>query len=406
MKKNLFLIALTLICPAVIAAENLDAKSGEEAALSKVTNEIVVPSSQRVLPESLSSTSALSELKSDPGNFEAKGGVAGLFSESALSEQAILKKLSDVTEFYNDLKRHHGVLLTQLGVANESLRGMQALQRALEEAQQQRDKEVLAKETLESRLKAAEARATFLKEKEEKLLLESDRKDAAMVLEKARKEYLEKENLLLKEIIAEFAANAKKVESLLAENSDYNQILQASKDDAVDVENTRQGIRKVVEENEKMIRELQEKNRVLANHERETREKISKLEQAIKENDHYTLVLEKIRDRRVKDEDLALYIWSIRTVIGADLDQLSQGREERLIEALIRVSKPYDQRPYGHVTCTYEGCFRTLGNQFVSGGLVWVGTSFDLRDCTYEKSKFARTSTDVARFAKDQLSRK
>lgn len=377
------------------------------AALAVSPAPVAIPVPARALPASIDSRSEITKLTSDPSNFENKGGFAfGILSEKALKLDAVEAQLSIVSGHYNDLRVYNAALLRQLEIANGGLKDVDAIRRALKETQEKFDREKAEKDALADKLRAVEARANYLKDEEEKLLLEADRKDAAMALEKARKEFLEKENLRLRKIIAELEANAKIVTSLLVENNDYERTLQDLRgDDPVELEKTRQSIRKIVDENAKKIRELQETNKALALKEQETREKIKKLEKAIEANDYYTLILKKIKDRDVSDDELSLFIWSIRTVQGADLDQLSEGRGVRLIEALIDVSRPYDSRPSrGQITFEFtDAHFRKLGNLFTPRGLAWIGVPLNLADCRHQGSQFERNSASVARLAKAQL---
>lgn len=351
-----------------------------------------------VLPPTVDPTQVKKEFKENPRNYEKKGGfLGGFFSEPALKEESVEALIDSCLE-------QNKVLRDQVVLATRSLESMGALQRALQEAQQNLDREVSAKRELEERLRATEARAKFLKADQESLLLEGSKKDAASLLDQARKRFLEAENLQLRQIIADLAGNASELEALLAANRDYERTLLVLTGTAEEIEQTRLSIHKVMDQNKVKITDLQEKYKALAQLERETKEKIQKLEQAIEANDYYTQIAKKIKDSRVSDEDLALFIWSVKTVQGVDLDELSVGHDDRLIEMLINVSKPYQPRPFGTVTCTYEGRIRMLGNDFVPGGLVWNGVPFQIKDCKYSGSKFEQRTQELARTARQKFS--
>lgn len=347
-----------------------------------------------VVPNVVDARAILKTFADDPKNFESKGGIGfGILAETA-------PKMTSVGELFTMMTQHFNELRAQLLIAKAGLENVDAVRKALKEAQAQREHEAEERKKLEDRLRASEARNNLLISDRESLLLETNKKDAALILEAERKRFLEAENIELRRIIAEFEANAKQEAELLSANQDHERSLQKLTGEPSEIARTRESISRVMDENREKIRALQARNKILEQLEATTRAKIKKLEQAIEANDYYSIILKKIRDERVSDQDLALYIWSVATIVG-NLDQLSEGRDIRLIEALINVSKPEGNRPLGHTG--YQDCFRHLGSLFVPGGLAWRGNPIDINACRYVGSQFQQNAASLAAIAKSKL---
>lgn len=207
----------------------------------------------------------------------------------------------------------------------------------------------------------------------------------------------------MRKLVAELAANEQEIARLFAENNDHSEALEVQTSDANEISETKRRINAVLDRNKERILELQRTKETLEISKRSTEEKIQRLEQAIEANDYYTQILKMVRNRDVSDNDLALFIWSVKTVQGMDLDQLSYGRELRLIEVLINVSQPYGRRPDGLSASKYPNRHRVLGNLFVPRGLAWEGVPFDINTCRYVGSEFEKSSTDIAHYAQQKL---
>jgi hypothetical protein len=288
--------------------------------------------------------------------------------------------------------------------AREVLQNMSGISKALTEAQEERDQLKQRLQTTEGELTAAQGRATVLKQKEDTLLLESDKKDAAAALEAARKRLLQDENTTLKRLVAEIAANAAEEGKLLRENDDNASSLNIQTGSTEEIEAAKAQILGVIESNKAKIQQLQAAKATLEKSKEETEVKVKKLEKAIEENDYYTQISNMIMNRDVSDDDLALFINSVKTIVG-NLDELSEGRDERLVVKLIHVSLPYGPRPEKYAPC-FEGNkrFRTLGNLFTPRGLAWVGVALDLNECHHAGSKFDTKSSKIASYAKKLMS--
>ena len=341
-------------------------------------------------------------------NYEVKGGIPGLgiFSASTVKMGAVESLLAMHSDNYN-------LLLKQLEVANEQLRNMAAVSRALEEAQKQRDIEAKKRQEAEEHLHESSITIQLLKRSGEAILLESSQKDITIRLNEERKELLENKNKELKQILLELAENAHEIETLLNDNKLYEMnpsLINSSK-----IEETTAALKRMMEKNLKRISELRARNNSLEKSKEETKETIEQLNQALEANDYYTQILKRINDKSIPDDNLALFIFSVCNMQGMDLDELSKDRDERLIEALIKVSRPEQQKPKeseyekarrGGKTnfSKYENRFRLLGNLFVPGGLTWIGEPLDLTTCIYEGSEFAKSAGKMAKTAKQQLS--
>lgn len=308
--------------------------------------------------------------------------------------------------------KHREALMQQQSLSTNTMQSAQSallqtntLTKALSEAQSDRDTLKEQVKTLQEELAAARAQATLLQKKEDQLLQEVDKSSAATALEKMRKEKLEKENEQLQKIIADIATKENEVARLLREVDEKEQSLTVVTGSLEDIEQTKQGITAVIERTKAAIERLHKEKAALESSKREVEIRTQKLQQAIKVNDYYTQIWDMIFDRSVKDEDLALFIWSVKTVQGRDLDQLSEGRDEkkRLIRALIDVSHPRDPRPETY-NSAYNNSFRTLGDDFVPNGLAWNGgATIDYKKCLYEGSEFAKKGAEHAEHARQLL---
>lgn len=90
-----------------------------------------------------------------------------------------------------------------------------------------------------------------------------------------------------------------------------------------------------------------------------------------------------------------------------NLDELSENRGEKLIHALINVSKPKEERPLGRVDNEYLGRFRKLGNDFMKHPFGWIGGKpVNWEECTYNGSRFQLSSQLITDQAKKQLTGK
>jgi hypothetical protein len=407
--KKYFLTALLMGLVPALHASDLN-----QELRSNPGNVAMVPQVKEAAPPAINPQKILDDFKTDPANYEAKGGVFGIFS-------AVVPKIEAVEGLFHALAKGHeeykdqtekrlADLSQQLQVTNNALKDSDAIRQALGEKQKDFDSLAAKMRALEEELTAAQSRAHLLKTKEQGLLLEASKKDAAHALESARKTFLESENLHLKKIIAELAANEQEIERILAENRDHEESLQIKTEGTQELDETQQRIKAVLERNKGKIVKLQGEKASFEASKLETEDRIQKLQKAIEANDYYTQILSMINNKDASDDNLALFMWSVTNVLGTDLDELSKGREIRLIQRLIEVSRPYknhDHR-YRHndLTEMYMRNYRTLGNLFVKKGLTWGGDPLDFNECLHKGSSFEANSKEMARLAQEKLSKR
>jgi len=422
MKKYLIALALFAI-PAAMAADQKDSSQGEKdtpPALAAVVttpapsliaaghqhnrDDLISSSSvpaSRQLPQRIDADRALADRMQDPQNVHKVGGLlgTGFFGTPTLTPQALEVAFRAVTS-------DHNALIDRLGTLEESLRGVGAVQRALAESQKREEETRAQLKESQNALQAEQALTKLMKTRQSALLSEAKLKDANSALDKARLEELARERAALKTLVSEYEKNVAEIERLVQENADREASLpppqssgsETSKPDE-SIERLRASILEVMANNREKIATLTAKNALLEREKNETEARVDLLQSAVKAHDHYTIILEMIHDKEISDKKLALHIFSVKNVIGKNLDELSEGREKRLIEAIILISRPYAQRPKkGEFTYDYDakGCWRHLGNLFVKNGLAWEGPSLDLTKCTYDKSTFKNKAESLA----------
>ena len=449
MKKILHIASFAFLLPAAMAMEEANDQGSESnsASTSQTTTpvgsprltekEAVASSSKIQLPPETPVKDILANLEENPDNRKKYGGVFGYFAEEGPSPSAVQDALQNLARENKKLRKlclrlqstnalleqNNADLRLQVTTAGQSSEFAPNLLRQIRDLQAQVDQkeaEKLALKELErqadDRAMVAESRAELLKEKELALMSEVSVKDATILINQKRAELLNAELEELKKTVEALQESDRQLGILRGENNDLKEMQERNKKKLQELssENTeykalqaeQERIQRVLKEKEAKLHEVEKENVVLKQAEQENGAKVTKLKQATKANDYYTQILEMIKNPKVSDDELALFIMSVQIVQKRDLDQLSDGRKMRLIEALINVSKPYEQRPVGSVTCEYHGRFRTLGNKFTPNGLGWNGTPLQFSECTFKGSEFEKSSATVSAYAMRQLNKK
>ncbi len=337
----------------------------------------------------------------DRSNYRRAGG--GMFSagESVLKEDAVKTYAQRLLEENQHLKATQQLIET----STQALTTKGVIEMALAKDQTSNEELEAQLQELKAQLAAEQSRVKLKDTKEQALLLEANQHTAALALETRRAEVLEEEKTRLKKIIADITAKEQEIASILRRNAEVGEA-QDSTNPPEEADPNQ--IDQVIESNKLEIERLQADQAKLEEDRKKSAAKVAKLEKVIEANDHYTKILNMIQDQEgVTDDELALHMWSVCSFLGTDLDKLSEGREVRLIEALIRVSRPRAARPTDTSQITYDfdekGCKRYLGNKFVDTRLGWSGPPLDMSKCTWGASAFFQTAEQLADLAKKNL---
>ncbi len=290
--------------------------------------------------------------------------------------------------------------------ASQALAQMNVLTTALSEAQAERDALKGKVSTLEEDLAAASARTVLFQKQEEALLLEASKSKETAALEKMRIDMLERQKEHLQKTISDIEVKEQEIAALLRETGDNESARDAITGSGDESEAAKLRINAVIDRTKETIKRLRSEKEQLESSKKEIEESNSRLQQAIRVNDYYTQILDMINDRSVSDARLALFIWSIKNIQDRDTDQLSEGKPQRLIEALLEVTHPFGDRP-ADFNPDYENCFRTLGNYFIpesEGKLVWKGgTPIDTEKCHDEDAEFWKKGAEWEQHAESDL---
>jgi hypothetical protein len=408
MKKYLLTVGLAFLIPAVIGMEGYEQdREGSSPPLTPINAQ-----------------QEMQQFTNNPENYEYKGGLPllGIFAAQTPKMGAVGALFENQVQNYNMLLEQHHGLLEQLKVANEALQNMSTLQRAIKEAHESADnekekyeKEAAARHEAESQLIAARALNAHFKQEQTELLSKISQQDVTLGLNQARQKLLEERNLQLTNVISDLSSHQREIEALLSENNDFQTALENLTGEPEAIEEVRKSIAARIDKNREKITELKVKCEKLDALKTEKEQEVEGLKKAIEANDYYTQILKMIKEQSVTDDELALFMFSVQRIQGVDLDELSEGREKRLIEVLIRVSYPNSEPPaqsaYNSIPegCTFisrdhPGRFRRLGNDFIpSGGLGWIGKPLNLAECIFPGSKFEKNSVTLVAAAKKTL---
>lgn len=358
--------------------------------------------------ENLSSSSAQAPnvdeimrlFRTDPTNFEKKGGLAGWLAADAPKEEAIKAYFGMLVQQNHDLR-------AQLSVSNGAAQNADAVRRSLKETQDQLDKEKLLREQTEMDLVAQKEINRVVEKKRQELLSGLNNAKLLLTVEQQRKEEIELKNRALSNLVSQITTMVGEIEALENATANLEEAKALPQEGTSEEISLRLGrITKVIEQNKLQLERLRSEKINLEKRQLETEAQIEALKQRIKENDYYVQILEMIKDRNVSDEDLTFKIVCICTFLETNLDILSEGRE-RLIEVLLDHSLPKSKRPttipnplpVGYVMLgDIEDRFRYIGNDF-GQELDWYGLPMDYSKSRHIGSPFEEKQNQVKEHA-------
>ncbi|MBM3633140.1 MAG: hypothetical protein FJX03_05505 [Alphaproteobacteria bacterium] len=372
----------------------------------------VYSQSQLYAAEELSATSAQAPnadeimrlFRTDPTNFEKKGGLAGWLAADAPKEEAIKAYFEMLVQQNRDLR-------DQLNVSNGAAQNADAVRRALKETQDQLDRERAIREQKEHELIAQQEINRVVEKKRQELLSGLNNAKLLLTVEQQRKEEVEVKNRALKAVMSQIAAMVQEIEALESSTADLKESKNLPQEGTSEEISIRLGrITKIIEQNNTQLERLKSDKRNLEKRQIETESQIQALKQRIKENDYYAQILEMIKDRSISDEELTFRIICICTFLETNLDILSEGRT-RLIEELLDHSLPRSERPnnipnplpQGYVELGHiENRFRYIGNDF-GQELDWYGEPMDYSQSRHVDSPFEKKQGQVKNQAKEYI---